>query len=560
MTIERESQRILILMPTGRDGPASSELLERFGISTRLCATLSDLMSALAAGAAAALIAEEALDAQELAGLVEWVENQPTWSDLPFILLTSTHLNARAAVWRQRLTATLRNVSMLERPIQGLTLTSTVQAALRARLRQYEVRALLEAKMEAAQRLEAIVLERTQALEKRNAELQREMAERARAEDTLRQVQKMDAVGRLSGGIAHDFNNLLQSVSGNFELIRRVSDNGSRVRLWAEAGLRSADRGAKLTAQLLAFSRAQQIEAKPLIVSDLIFRLHELLIRTLGPLIDIFLDLDSDRVPVLADATQLEMAVLNLAINARDAMPNGGKLTIATRAVDILSDAELQRGQYVELSVTDTGAGMPPDVVSHAFDPFYTTKETGKGTGLGLSQVYGMARQGGGTARIESEPGRGTVVRVWLPRTTAPVASPASLLPREADRPARSGTVLVVDDDAAVRGVLVDALRTLGYDVAEATDGSSGLRLLEESTPDIMVVDFAMPGLNGAEVAKAARARLPSLPIILATGYAETGIIEELAGKATPVLRKPFRIDQLQVLIADAIEKTQGSW
>jgi signal transduction histidine kinase/ActR/RegA family two-component response regulator len=558
MTIERESRRVLILMPTGRDGPASAELLRGAGMVPHLCTSLPELVCALTIGAAAAVIAEEALLGQELPALVNWVEKQPAWSDLPVILLTSKHQQPAVAAWRHGLVTGLRNVSLLERPVQTITLVSAVQAALRARLRQYEVRSLIEAQMQAAEHLEAMVIDRTQELEKKNKELHQQIEERERIEEALRQVQKMDAVGRLSGGIAHDFNNLLQSMAGNFELIRRSPADAERVRRRAEAGLQSAERGAKLTGQLLAFSRAQRLEAKPLIVSELIFGLRDLLSRTLGPMIDISFDLDSDRAPILSDPTQLEMAVLNLAINARDAMPDGGKLMIATRAVDVVADPELSPGKYIKLSVADTGIGMPSDVAARAFDPFYTTKGPGKGTGLGLSQVYGIARQAGGTARIETAPGRGTTVHMWLQRTDIRPDAATPPTPFERKQSTPPATVLVIDDDADVRRMLVESLEALGYGVAEAEDGPAGLSILEGATPDVVVIDFAMPGFNGAEVAKAVRARLPKLPIIFATGYADTAAIEEMAGPHTPVLRKPFRMNELQAAVAEAIQKAHA--
>jgi signal transduction histidine kinase/ActR/RegA family two-component response regulator len=559
MTIERESRRVLILMPIGRDGPASAEVLRGAGMVPHLCTSLPELVCALTTGAAAAVIAEEALLGQELPALVDWVGKQPAWSDLPIILLTSRHEQPAVAAWRHGLVRGLRNASLLERPVQTITLVSAVQAALRARLRQYEVRSLIEAQTQAAEYLEAMVIDRTQELQNKNEELRRQMEERERIEEALRQVQKMDAVGRLSGGIAHDFNNLLQSMAGNFELIRGAPADTERVRRRAEAGLQSAERGAKLTGQLLAFSRAQRLETKPLIVSELIFGLRDLLSRTLGPMIDIGFDLDSDRVPILSDPIQLEMAVLNLAINARDAMPDGGKLMIATRAVDIVADPELPPGKYVKLSVTDTGIGMPSDVAARAFDPFYTTKGPGRGTGLGLSQVYGIARQAGGTARIETAPGRGTTVHIWLQRTDLLPDAATPPTPSERKQSTPPATVLVIDDDADVRRMLVESLEALGYRVNQAEDGRTGLSILEGAAPDVVVIDFAMPRLNGAEVAKAARARLPKLPIIFATGYADTAAIEEMVGPHTPVLRKPFRMNELQAAVAEAIQKAHAS-
>ncbi|HEV7372537.1 PAS domain-containing protein [Arenibaculum sp.] len=371
-------------------------------------------------------------------------------------------------------------------------------------------------------------------------------------QEALRQAQKMEAVGQLTGGIAHDFNNLLAAVVGSLDLIRRKPGEVERVRRFAEAGLQAAERGAKLTGQLLAFSRAQRIEPKPVIVSDLVAGMRDMVSRALGPLVRLNLDLAGDGA-VLSDPTQLEMTVLNLAINARDAMPEGGDLVIATRVCWIGEDAELGPGDYVELAVSDTGTGMSPEVAAKAFDPFFTTKGVGKGTGLGLSQVYGIARQAGGTARIESRLGVGTTVKVVMPRTGTPVPPDAEAGGEDGTAAGASATILVVDDDPDVRRVLVCSLDALGYRVVEAADGPSGLAALEETAPDLMVVDFAMPGMNGAEMAKAARRRRPDLPIVFASGYADTAALESVAGPRAPVLRKPFRIEDLQAALRDAM-------
>jgi PAS domain S-box-containing protein len=383
----------------------------------------------------------------------------------------------------------------------------------------------------------------------------RNVTRQVMAEEALRQAQKMEAVGQLTGGIAHDFNNLLGAVVGSLDLIRRKPGDVEKVRRFAEAGLQAAERGAKLTGQLLAFSRAQRLELKPVAVADLVQGMRDLLARTIGPMVRLTFVLDGDGV-VLSDPTQLEMAVLNLAINARDAMAEGGELTIATAGRRMDRDAELAAGEYVELSVTDTGAGMPPEVAARAFDPFFTTKGVGKGTGLGLSQAYGMARQAGGTARIESRPGAGTTVRIYLPRTSEPMQSSDG-----ADQPAttnvgNTATILIVDDDPDMRRVLVASLDTLGYRVLEAADGAAGLAVLGEEAPDLLILDFAMPGMNGAEVAKVARERRPDLPIVFVSGYADTAAIEAAAGTNMTVLRKPFRVDDLQSVLIEVLDGT----
>jgi PAS domain S-box-containing protein len=376
------------------------------------------------------------------------------------------------------------------------------------------------------------------------------------AEEALRQSQKMEAVGQLVSGLAHDFNNVLGAVGAAFDMIRRRSEEPARVQRFAEAGMEATDRGAKLTSQLLAFSRKQRMELTPLYVCDIIESVQDLLSRTLGPLIEIELGLNPAPVPVLADPTQVEMTILNLALNARDAMPEGGKLHIATIARHVTDDPELAPGEYVELVVRDTGTGMDDETLRRAIDPFFTTKPVGKGTGLGLAQVYGSARQGGGTVRIESKPGEGTTVSVFFPRTEQPVERGVAERALSDRIPDSTGTVLLIDDDNDLRSVISGALITLGYSVTEAADGPSGLKAIEKSRPDVVVVDFAMPGLNGAEVARQARDRWPDLPIVLASGYADTAAIEQAIGKDAKLLRKPFRIDELLAAVSDAATRT----
>ncbi|HEY8614593.1 response regulator [Phenylobacterium sp.] len=389
-----------------------------------------------------------------------------------------------------------------------------------------------------------------------NERLTVEMRERARAEEALRQSQKMEALGQLTGGIAHDFNNLLQVVQGAFELIRRKPDDAARVGAWAENGLQAAERGASLTRQLLAFSRAQKLELRPFIVAELVDEMRELITRSLGSDIELVFDLDHERVRVLSDRTQLELAVLNMAINARDAMPEGGRLTIATRVVEIAQGHPvLPPDTYVELSVSDTGAGMAPEVAERAFDPFFTTKGVGKGTGLGLSQVYGVARQAGGAAQIESAPGQGTTVRLLLRRSAADADAPATApaAPGTVLAPAGGATILVVDDDGEVRNLVRDTLELLGYRVLTADGGHAALDLLDQTRPDLVLMDFAMPNMNGAEAAGLARQKWSGLPIIFASGYADTAAVESALGGQPVILRKPFEMDELARVVAEAL-------
>jgi PAS domain S-box-containing protein len=380
----------------------------------------------------------------------------------------------------------------------------------------------------------------------------------AQAEQALRQAQKMEAVGQLTGGIAHDFNNLLQSVTGCLDLIRRRPNDSERVNRWAEAGLKVAHRGAALTAQLLAFSRLQRLETQQVNISALLGGMRELLARTLGPAIRIQIDLGAVAPGVLCDQTQLEMAVLNLAINARDAMPNGGELRIATYDRMIADDPELPTGRYIELVVSDTGTGMSSEVAAKAFDPFFTTKGVGSGTGLGLSQVYGMVRQAGGVARIRSVPEQGTMVRLLLPSLDKIPSAAADGEESESPITATPATVLIVDDDADVRQFLVETLQTFGYHVLEAEDGYAGLSVLAKCSPDLVIVDYAMPGLTGAEMARELRLKWPKLPILFASGYAETAAIEEVLDENTSVLRKPFEISRLHAITSKMLQAVRA--
>ncbi len=402
---------------------------------------------------------------------------------------------------------------------------------------------------------------RARLLAEANTRLVEEMDARGKAEEALRQSQKMEALGQLTGGIAHDFNNLLQVVHGAFELIRRRPDDAAKVATWSQNGLAAAERGASLTRQLLAFSRSQKLELKPFGVAELIDEMRDLLARTLGPDIVLAFDLDETRALVMSDRTQLELAVLNLAINARDAMPDGGRLTIATAICAVpAGDLALDPGEYVALSVTDTGQGMPPAVVERAFDPFFTTKGVGEGTGLGLSQVYGVARQAGGTARIASSPHAGTAVTLFLRRSTQPAAGvseddkPQPVLAPEAGR-----TVLVVDDEGPVRQLAVEILELLGYRVLEADSGGKALDMLETVRPDIMLFDYAMPGMNGAELAQQVRRKWPRMPIVFASGYADTEAVEAALGGEGVILRKPFNMETLAQTIAALLRASDAA-
>jgi PAS domain S-box-containing protein len=381
----------------------------------------------------------------------------------------------------------------------------------------------------------------------------RDITDLKATQEQLRQSQKMEALGQLTGGIAHDFNNLLTVVVGGLDIIaKRATDD--KLRRYAENALAAAERGARLTGQLLAFSRVQRLEVRPTHVAPLIQNMRPLLRNVLGPGVEKRFDLDEEMVPVMADPTQLEVAVLNLAINARDAMPEGGVLDFTTRIVDTVGDPELEDGRYVELTISDTGTGMTEDVAARAFEPFFTTKEVGKGTGLGLSMVYGMARQSGGTARIASTPGAGTSVKMYFRAADATEIADAPGVAAEEVESAERGpaSILVIDDDPDVRDFIVTTLEEQGYRVRQASDGARGLKEAARAAPDLVILDFVMPGLSGSEVANRLLAKRPDQPILFVSGYSETEAVRGVAPDA-PLLAKPFRAEALDKAVRSAL-------
>ncbi|MEN2708996.1 ATP-binding protein [Sphingomonas sp. NPDC092331] len=375
------------------------------------------------------------------------------------------------------------------------------------------------------------------------------------AEEALRQAQKMEAVGQLTGGIAHDFNNLLAGISGAFEMIgtRLSQGRGREVEKYLAAGQGATRRAAALTHRLLAFSRRQTLSPKAVVINRLLADLVELVRRTVGPAIEVETIAAGGLWPTLVDANQLENAILNLCINARDAMPGGGRITIETgnKWLDHRTAREqgLEPGQYVTICVSDTGTGIAKEILDRVFDPFFTTKPLGEGTGLGLSMVYGFARQSHGQVRIYSEPGQGTMVCVYLPRHLGDEDAPGPAAGNVAAPASHEGEiVLVVDDEPTVRMLIVDALGELGYSCLEAADGPAGLRLLEGAERiDLLITDVGLPGgLNGRQVADAARAVRPELKVLFVTGYAENAVLNHgHIEHGMEVLTKPFAVDDL---------------
>jgi signal transduction histidine kinase len=545
-------ERTLILAPLGRDALIAKQILDDADLSCEICLDVGRLLRELVGGADVAVITEEACRTETIRDLADWVASQPAWSDFPFILLTEHGGGLERNPAAARLTAILGNVSFLERPFHPTTLVSMVQTALRGRRRQTECRKLNE-------ELELRVEERTAELAAANRQLLGQIEERERVESTLAQMQRLEAVGQLTSGVAHDFNNLLTVVLGNIGFLERgLAEHGIDGRLRQRLGYMraAAERGAKLTDQLLSFSRRQRLEPRSLDLNVAVSGMRDLLQSTMGGSIRIQTRLSADLWLAMVDPTQLELAILNLAINARDAIDVGGTLEVETDNVTLgapIHPEDPPAGDYVAICVSDTGQGMSDDVRARVFEPFFTTKEVGKGSGLGLSQVLGFAKQSGGGVRIVSTLGRGTAVHIFLPRAEASLPSPAARpATRNGEHPSRGTTVLLVDDDNAVREVTRAMLHDLGYLVLEAGSGGAALDLLDR-TPrlDLMIVDFAMPGMNGGEVARLARMRRANLPVLFITGFAERATIEGI--DEPQILRKPFMEDELGERVRTAL-------
>lgn len=385
--------------------------------------------------------------------------------------------------------------------------------------------------------LEAKVTELDEAY--KNLETERD--ERIRVQASVLQTQKMDAIGQLTGGIAHEFNNLLLTISGNLELIKRTPSSDKLDR-WVKTGLDAVDRAAHLTAQLLTFSHAQKLQLRRINIRPLLDNLKELIIRTIGPDIRVKVISFKD-VIIEADPVQLELAILNLAINARDAMPNGGSLTIASSIAD----------NRLEIDVTDTGHGIPEEFVTRVFEPFFTTKGIGKGVGLGLSMVHGVASQFGGNVYIKRTNSAGTKITISIP-IIEEISVITDTSDEEVDSTIRQLTILLVDDEQSVRETLGEMLQLLGHSVHLAEDGNKALSYLDNNKADLILLDYAMPFMNGGEVSKVVEERYPDMPIAFVTGYSESG---ETSSHA--VLKKPFSLKDINDLLTNIFEKAEGS-
>jgi signal transduction histidine kinase len=566
------SERALVLAPHGRDANVAAGILREGGLIAEICIDLQRLTEEIAEGAGLAVLTDDVIRNADVRSLAAWVNSQPSWSDFPFILLTERGAGLERNPAASREMAALGNLFFLERPFHPTTFVSVVRTALRGRLRQYEARARLEA-LHASEtharsagdalrrlneNLEARVEERTAELAATNRQLVAQIEERRRVESTLQQMQRLEAIGQLTSGVAHDFNNLLTVVLGNIGFLEKASSTSNDPRLQQRLHhMRLAtERGAKLTSQLLAFSRRQPLQPKPFDVNKSLEKMHDLLRSTLGGGITINTQLQPGIWPTLADPTQMELVVLNLVINARDAMANEGTITIETSNAKVTSPEnpeEPAAGDYVVIGVSDTGSGMTKEVLAKAFEPFFTTKEIGKGSGLGLSQVLGFAKQSGGGIRIETRVGEGTSVKVFLPRTAEKsVLEGFALNPTRVER--KSAVILLVDDDSAVREVTAAILEEIGYVVLKVGSGGAALDLLDQhSKIDLVLLDFAMPGMSGAEVARQIQPRFPSLPILFVTGYADKTALGDVGEER--LIKKPFIDDELTTKVNSALIK-----
>jgi signal transduction histidine kinase/DNA-binding response OmpR family regulator len=670
------SERAVILAPTGRDAAVAAALIQEAGFYANIAGDLASLLHEIEAGAGLAVIADEAIKTADLRSLVKWLNEQPSWSDFPIVLLTHQGGGPERNPDAARLGQALGNVTFIERPFHPTTLVSIVGSAVRGRRRQYQTRAILEDltesegllqtalnaghlgalelhlpefELEASDTcktffgrkpgdpfsyqdlLEAIhpddraprleVLERSirsgkdyskeyrniwpdgsvhwvdvraravrrpdgsikslvgvssditarktseieretllaqlasertalaeltatleQRVEERTAELMKEVAAREKAQEQLRQAQKMETIGQLTGGVAHDFNNLLMAVMGNLDLLRKRIPDDPRLHRLIDGALQGAERGASLTQRLLAFARQQDLKAVPVDLGALVQGMIDLLERSLGPRIVLRMDIPENLPPARIDANQLELAILNLAINSRDAMPDGGSIDIRVAEFRSGGDAGLKPGGYLKVSVIDTGKGMTPDILKKAIEPFFSSKPLGKGTGLGLSMVHGLAVQLGGALQLTSTVGKGTTATLILPvATAAPEAeSPAHV----AAKVNRSAVILFVDDDPLIAMSTMEMLEDLGHQVIGANSGLHALDIIRSEQPiDLMMTDHVMPGMTGIELAAASREVRPSLPILLATGYAD---LPEGAQLDLPRLAKPYHQDQLR--------------
>ena len=531
----------MILAPLGRDAEVAARMLTEAGIDSRSCPDLLRLRAELDRGAGLAVVTEEALATGDLREVAAWIDDQPEWSDFPFVLLTrhggGLERNPRAA----RHLKLLGNVTFVERPFHPTTLISLAEAALRGRRRQYEARGRLEALRDSEQRFRDLADELEQRVEQRTLE-------REQAQDALRQAQKMEAIGQLTGGVAHDFNNLLTVILGSVDLLRRDGLPEEKRRRYVDAIGSTADRAAKLTGQLLAFARRQALTPE---LFDAGGSLEEVagIVRTLaGSRVRLELQLPAEPVFALADRGQFDTAVVNMAINARDAMAGEGTLTIRMEPASGIPATRGHapvRGDFIAVLVADTGAGIDAANAERIFEPFFTTKGVGAGTGLGLSQVIGFAKQSGGDVRVASSLGAGAAFTLYLPRAYAGDRAIPTAGEGAASVDGEDLCVLLVEDNEQVGAFATQALRELGYRSVLASNAAKALAELEKGHDrfHILFSDVVMPGMSGVELANEVRRRYADVPVVLASGYSH--VLAHDGAHGFELLHKPYSVEQL---------------
>nr|WP_285200898.1 ATP-binding protein [Rhizobium sp. CG4] len=664
----------MVYAPIGRDAEIAVSLLKEAGVAATAVSDIASFVAKLSDDIAFAVVTEEAFRSADLRGFSAWIEAQPSWSDLPFVILTNRGGGPERNPAAARLSEVLGNVSFIERPFHPTTFISVARSAMRGRRRQFDARARIEALDEGERRLQTAlsagrlgawefdlatgelitsttfrsifgrnateefsytdllasihpedvdrmqfavrttietgadyaieyrtiwsdgsvhwaeiraqlyrdregkaiklvgvsaditarlkaeehqrqlnevleerVAERTRKLEETHARMMAEVNQRESAEQQLRQSQKMEAIGQLTGGVAHDFNNLLMAVLGNLELLRKyVGEDAKAVRL-IEGAQQGAKRGASLTQRLLAFSRRQDLRIDPVDMLALVTGMEDLLERSVGSTIVIKTDVPDHLPLVSADANQVELALLNLVVNARDAMPDGGEIRISLNGVhQATPSGDLAAGDYVVLSVVDQGYGMDRDTLQKAVEPFFSTKELGKGTGLGLSMIHGLASQLKGDLKLTSELGKGTRAELWVPAATSEITNKSAVVEATIDTTVSASgpkRILLVDDDVLIAMSSADMLMDLGHDVVEAHSGKEALEQLGDGSGfDLLITDYSMPGMTGADLTVAVRHVVPKLPILIASGYAELppGVELDVAR-----LGKPYTQEQL---------------
>jgi signal transduction histidine kinase/CheY-like chemotaxis protein len=544
------TERALILAPHGRDGPLAAAMLGEGGMAGDCCRDMAELARQIGAGVGFVVVAEEALAGADLQPLTARLEAQEPWSDIPFILLTRRGGGLERNPQARRDLTNLRNVTFLERPFHPTSLLSLATAALRARRRQYEARSRIA---EISDR-ETALRESERALRNLAGELERRVEERSRlhAETVaqLHEAQKIETLGQLTGGVAHDFNNLLTPVIGALDMLGRIHPDARSQRL-IRGALEASERSRTLISRLLAFARRQVLAASAVDVGRLVAGMADLIQRSLGPQIAMSLDLDRTTPPAWVDANQLELALLNLAVNARDAMPEGGELTISVK----LGPGQHEDDPCVTLVVADTGMGMDATTLVRAIEPFFSTKSVGKGTGLGLSMVHGLAAQSGGKLTLSSQPGQGTRATLTLPVAAAAVPDEADAVVA-ADETMRPMRVLLVDDHELARDSTAAMLAEMGHAVTQCGSAEEALAVMGGARFDFVVSDYLMTGMTGSQLMDKVHEHTPDLPFALISGFApgEGGFADgEEGGRAVKLLAKPFTRTELARVMLDSM-------